>query len=141
MIKTDRGYRITKSFLAKYQRELTSIDDDGSIRAKALCDAVKGRIDDLSYQLTEYDQMKQLSIPFFSILQMNELLLHIIKARIALNLTQKQFANLIGVKEQQIQRWEQHNYQEITVSKLLAIIDCIYNALSTQKKLIPHSLL
>lgn len=56
---------------------------------------------------------------------LSELPLGLIKARIARGLSQKDLGNLIGVKEQQIQRYESQNYKTASFAKLLEIASAL----------------
>jgi transcriptional regulator with XRE-family HTH domain len=48
-----------------------------------------------------------------------------IRARIALGLTQKQLAERVGLKEQQIQRYEENDYASASFSRLKEIIKAL----------------
>ncbi len=49
----------------------------------------------------------------------------LIRARIALGLTQKQLAERVGLKEQQIQRYEDTDYASASFSRLKEIIEAL----------------
>lgn len=54
-----------------------------------------------------------------------ELPLALIKARVALGLTQKDLADRLGVKEQQIQRYEATDYTAASVRRLKQVIEAL----------------
>ena len=57
--------------------------------------------------------------------QIDDLPVGLIRARIALRLTQKQLAERVGLKEQQIQRYEETDYVSASFSRLQEIIKAL----------------
>ncbi len=77
-------------------------------------------IDRLKSEVVEYDNLKQqkTSIQIGSI---EDLAVGLIKARIAVGMTQKELAAKIGVQEQQIQRYEENHYASASLARLTEI--------------------
>nr|MDJ0682676.1 helix-turn-helix transcriptional regulator [Xenococcaceae cyanobacterium MO_167.B52] len=67
-------------------------------------------IDSLRKEIEEYDALKQQLAPI-KITSIQELPLALIRARIAMGMTQKELAEKMGVKEQQVQRDEANQFQ------------------------------
>jgi HTH-type transcriptional regulator/antitoxin HigA len=114
MIQNEHQYKVTQNKLKDLEQalvELIQIKD--SLRPRQFSSRRKGlqlTIDNLRQEIGEYDSLKtqQTSIKISSI---QELPLALIKARIAMGMTQKELAQKIGVKEQQVQRDEANQYK------------------------------
>ena len=79
-------------------------------RAKAQKDAFQSQLADLRRELEEYEALKQGAVSSIAIDSFDDLGLGLIKARIAAGLSQKALAKRLGIKEQQIQRYEAERY-------------------------------
>jgi HTH-type transcriptional regulator/antitoxin HigA len=77
-------------------------------------------IDSLKKEIEEYDALKQEQTPI-KIASIQELPLALIKARIAMGMTQKELAEKMGVKEQQVQRDEANQYSSAGFQRIAAV--------------------
>ena len=73
---------------------------------------------DLQAELVEYDRLKSADLSVISINSFDELADGLIKARIASGLSQKALAERLGLKEQQIQRYEAERYASASYQRL-----------------------
>lgn len=125
MIKNERQYNVTKTQLQNFKESLEkAISSKKSVPAiikKAMIDGIKFQIKELETELANYEDLKNNSKNIV-IHDLSELPTLLIKVRIAKNLTQEELANLLGMKYQQIQRYESQNYGSISMDKLLKII-------------------
>jgi len=128
MIKNDRQYRITKAAAAKFETELQRLEAPSDSPAPALDpliqkaerDALKSQLDELKDDLRDYEALiSSKVIP--SAESIAELPQTLVRARIAAGLTQRELAERLGLKEQQIQRYEATDYQHASVARLVAI--------------------
>ena len=109
MITNERQYRITRSWARRFQQALARFDDDSrdgvhpSI-VKAERDALMSQLEDLRAEIDEYERLKSATESVISVASFGELAEGLIKARIAAHLSQKELAENLGLKEQQIQR-------------------------------------
>ena len=81
------------------------------IIAKAEEDGLQSMIDELEIQ--EYESTKQGDVDITSLTSVQMVPTTLIKARIAKGLSQRQLAQLVGLKEQQIQRYESNDYSNV----------------------------
>lgn len=130
MITNEYQYKISKARIQKFQKlidELSTSKEDIDPRLiKAQIDAIRSQINDIEEELFQYDDIKNnKKVPFEDLLNFKNIPVSLIKARIGLNLTQKEFAELLGVKEQQIQRWEATEYASTSISRVHEIIKII----------------
>ena len=117
MIRNERQYRFTKTQVKRFEQtlaELKSRDPEAldvhPLIAKAQVDAVSSQLADLREQLREYESLKSGKFDFSELMVVTSLPEMLVKARIARGMTQRDLAERIGLKEQQIQRYEATDY-------------------------------
>src|ERR1043165_3717533 len=117
MIKNDRQYRMTKAQARNFAQSLSGL---GSAPIPAGIDpafgevqrhALQSQLDELSEQLKEYEDLKAGKVTSFETPSLSDLPILFVKARIARGLTQRDLADRMKVKEQQVQRWEMNDYE------------------------------
>ena len=81
-------------------------------------------IDNLRQEIEEYDALKQQQIPI-KIASIQELPIALIRARIAMGMTQKELAEKMGVKEQQVQRDEANQYSSAGFQRIAAVAEAL----------------
>ena len=142
MIKNERQYRITKAqaqVFAKAIRELTespqpiqTVVGFATIQKTAL----RSQLDDLDYSIHEYEALRDGKVTSFEAENLAELPTILIKARIARGLTQKDLAERLRVKEQQIQRWEANDYSGVAIETLVKTMEAL-QIVSREKIYVP----
>ncbi len=125
MITNERQYRITKRQLSRMRKALSDFDIhevterlDSRILATAEKDALTSEKAVLNSQLKEYELLISGKITQFEASNLGELPSILIRARIAKGLTQRELAKLVGLKEQQIQRYESDEYATANLRRL-----------------------
>lgn len=131
MIKNDRQYQVTCKNLADFRASLLLLEERGAVDApKWLYDeqlkTVKGEIARLVKLVEEFENLKvgKVKLPALSSAVQNvpDLL---IKYRIAKHLTQRELAQLLGLHEQQIQKYESTNYGAASLDTICRIADVL----------------
>jgi ribosome-binding protein aMBF1 (putative translation factor) len=127
MIKNEREYRITKSQAAKFRRALDQFnaEDHSSIHPrlrKAQADALQSQLEDLESELKEYESLRSGRRRVIKASSFQNLPAALIQARVALGLSQRELAERLGIKEQQIQRYEATNYASASLSRVAEVI-------------------
>jgi len=133
MITNERQYKISKAELEKLREaikqfdmtEATSALNGDRTLAKAQLQALQSESEIISEQLREYESLRTGSVRNLEAGSLSELPDLLIKARIALGLSQRQLAEKMGLKEQQIQRYEAENYASASLSRLIEISDAL----------------
>ena len=128
MITNERQYRITKRRERSFQEAIERFDVQGSeargvhprIR-QAEREAMESQLDDLRTELAEYEGLKAADLSVISTASVDELADGLIKARIAAGLSQRVLAQRLGVKEQQIQRYEAERYASASYQRLCQV--------------------
>ena len=125
MIKNERQYGITKNQAVRLSQTLATLrqrsgETEGvhPVIAKAREDAVRSQLADLEEQLREYESLKAGQFQWDSLKLVADLPSILIKARIAQGLSQKELAERIGLKEQQIQRYEATDYASANLARI-----------------------
>ena len=132
MITNERQYRITKSQITNltkaaksFSLEDTAKSVDSFSLAKIEFEALKSEIEVLSEQLFDYEALKLGTVNVFKADSLQELPMILIQARIAQGLTQRQLANKLALKEQQIQRYESEVYASANIRRLSEVANIL----------------
>jgi ribosome-binding protein aMBF1 (putative translation factor) len=124
MIKNEREYRITKAQAMKFEHALSQLSRSGEgvqlhpLVRKAQRDAVQSQLDELKEELEEYELLRSGQYSVLSLDSLEELPKALIRARIATGLTQRELAERLGLKEQQIQRYEATEYASADLARV-----------------------
>jgi transcriptional regulator with XRE-family HTH domain/Zn-dependent peptidase ImmA (M78 family) len=128
MIKNDRQFRITKAQAEKFETAVRELEQRGQsprlhpLLQKAHVDALKSQLADLRDELREYEELRSGKRKSLSVDSFGQLGRALIQARVASGMSQKQLADKLGLKEQQIQRYEATEYQTASVARIQDII-------------------
>jgi transcriptional regulator with XRE-family HTH domain len=142
MIRNDRQYKISRARAGEFAELLDTtaqrahLNDEWSDVEMA---AVRSQLDELREEIDEYEKLRAGGITSLQINSLEELPTALIKARIASGLTQKELADKLGVKEQQIQRYEQNDYAGVSIDRIREIINAL-NVSVKQSILLPTNL-
>ena len=136
MIKNERQYRITRTQAKRFARTLDGLRNrtEGSdgvhpVIAQAQVDAVSSQLADLEADLREYEAVRDGGFEVEALRVVADLPELLIKARIAQGLTQKELADRLGLKEQQIQRYEATDYAAAKWSRIREVAGALSMAL------------
>jgi transcriptional regulator with XRE-family HTH domain len=124
MIKNEREYRITKAQANKFEHALSQLATTEAIASlhpliqKAQRDALQSQLDELREEIAEYESLRSGQQAVISLNSLEELPRALIRARIAAGLTQRELAERMGLKEQQIQRYEATEYASADLARI-----------------------
>ena len=137
MIKNERQYRITRTQAQRFARTLEGLRErpegaDGihPVIAKAQVDAVSSQLADLEAELREYEAVREGRFRMDELNVVAELPALLIKARVAQVLRQRELADRVGLKEQQIQRYEATDYATAKWSRIREVAGALSMKLS-----------
>ncbi len=129
MIRNERQYIITKAQIKKFRKTLGEFNKQKSsvhpVLVKAQKDAMESELAVLENQVKQYENLRAGKYKVLKGSSIDDLPVGLIRARIALRLTQKQLAERVGLKEQQIQRYEETDYASASFSRLQEIIKAL----------------
>ncbi|WP_338530157.1 XRE family transcriptional regulator [Nitratireductor thuwali] len=86
---------------------------------------MESQLADLEAELAEYDSLKSTDLSVININSFDGLAEGLIKARIANGLSQKALAERLGLKEQQIQRYEAERYASASYQRMREIAEAL----------------
>jgi ribosome-binding protein aMBF1 (putative translation factor) len=124
MIKNEREYRITVAQANKFEQALSQLATSQAsfglhpLIQKAQRDALQSQLDELREQTAEYESLKSGQQAVISLNSLEELPRALIQARIAAGLSQRELAERMGLKEQQIQRYEATEYASADFTRI-----------------------
>jgi HTH-type transcriptional regulator / antitoxin HipB len=128
VIQNKHQYKVTNSKLKELEQSLANLAANPDGLSERLFQAQRAGlqvwIKRLKAELAEYDELQQ-GESVFKISSLTELPLALIKARIASGMTQKELAEKIGVKEQQIQRYEANHYDSASFERLREVFEAL----------------
>ena len=129
MIKNERQYKITKAQAARFSEALRQFEAEQSevrevhpLLLKARHDALRSQLTDLENDLREYEALKEGTFEFGQLRSVTELPRLLIRARIASGLSQRDLAGRLGLKEQQIQRYEASDYSSASLARIRSVV-------------------
>jgi transcriptional regulator with XRE-family HTH domain len=131
MIKNERQYRITKSQADKFGQALAQVaatPDTTTLHpliVKAQREALTSQLADLNRQLADYNSLRSGECRVLELTSFDDLPRALIQARIALGLSQKELAERLGLKEQQLQRYEATEYASASMDRVKEIINAL----------------
>lgn len=127
MILNERQYGITKTKVKEFEQAIAKLNSDRQptdineqIRHQAHLDTLHSQLEEFLEEIKEYEELKQGNIKSLK-LDFKNLPEALIKARIIRGLTQAQLAEILQVKQQQVQRDETNKYASASFSKILKI--------------------
>jgi transcriptional regulator with XRE-family HTH domain len=142
MIKNERQFRITRAQADEFrvalsqleQRPPESADPQAELKWTIQRDALKSQYEDLQREVDEYLSLQQQGHQPMELTSLEDLPDTLIKARIAAGLTQRQLAEKLGIKEQQLQRYEANGYSGANLARLQRVLDAL--GVKVRKKLV-----
>ena len=132
MIKNERQYRITRAQADRFSEALRSLEakavSQSDLSAPLLAvqrDALQSQLSDLEADMREYEALKAGSFNFERLKGISELPVLLIRARIASGLSQRELADRLGLKEQQIQRYEATDYASASLTRIAEVVSAL----------------
>lgn len=132
MITNERQYRITSAQLEKLKMAIDTFEikaaterTKSKILAKAELEALRSEYENLSMQLLEYETLKSGTVEILKAANLEEVPSILIRARIVKGFSQRRLAEAIGLKEQQIQRYEAEEYASANLQRLAEVANAL----------------
>ena len=128
MIKNEKQYRITKAQVRRFQDALAEMEHQKKpVNVtprlwKAQRDAAQSQLDDLQDEVAQYERLHDGTRRDVVLEGVEDLPKALIRARIAAGMTQEALARRLGLKTQQIQRYEATDYESASFGRMLRIV-------------------
>ena len=124
MIQNEREYRISKAQAEKFVEALAAFEakpPEGHPKMRrAYREALASQLADLQEQLEAYDGLRS-GVKDLALASLEDLPKVLIQARISAGLSQKDLAGKLGLKEQQVQRYEATLYGSASLTRLVEV--------------------
>jgi len=131
MITNERQRRIAEANLRRFEDAIRAHDARGPTPGvdarldRAMRDGATSQASDLRRELQHYADLREGRIRGRTFTSVDELPVALIEARIAARLTQRELAELLGVAEQQVQRWEADRWSAVNTKRLQQVADVL----------------
>ena len=129
MISNEQEYGITKEAITRFENALHEFDQRNPedsplppISRKIQRDSLQGQLDTLRSQIAEYESLWQGRRDVLVVEPFEDLPTALIQARIAAGLSQKELAERLGIKEQQMQLYESTDYASANLRRINQVI-------------------
>jgi Predicted transcriptional regulator with C-terminal CBS domains len=130
MITNERQLKITRAQAARFEKALAEMEqrqEEGvsPLLRRAERDALASQRESLRSEIAEYEALRGGKRQVFEASSFEELPRLLIQARIARGMTQKDLAERLGLKEQQVQRYEGTGYASASLSRLRQVVEAL----------------
>jgi HTH-type transcriptional regulator / antitoxin HigA len=136
MIKSEKQKTRTKKLIEDFKKELAEKEAKlaNLDNKETYLSSYRVIINDLENEIKEYEMLKAGNFVLPQNITFIELLKNLAKIRISKGLSQQDLARLIGVTKQQINRYEEHDYQNVGVDKVNQILEALNIYLDMKSK-------
>lgn len=121
MICNEREYRITGAQLRKFKEAAAKYTPSKNVDPRmkeVMTDALNSMAETLRSEMRRYEELRDGRVKHREIAGLKDIPAALIEARIAAGLTQKNLAERLELKPQQIQRWESNRYSGTSLARL-----------------------
>jgi DNA-binding Xre family transcriptional regulator len=129
MIANERQYRITRTAARELEEALARLETVEAHRPselrRVMREAMESQLEELREELADYEALRGGKVGVLELASLAELPDALIRARIAVGLTQKKLAERLGLKEQQIQRYEATQYAGVSLDRIQAVAEAL----------------
>lgn len=130
MIQNERQYKITKAQVDDFGRKLNALvlSAPAGVHpriAQAQRDAIQSQLDELREELAAYEGLRTGRAKVLELTSLDQLPAALIQARIASGLTQRELAERLGMKEQQLQRYEATGYAAANLGRIREVVKAL----------------
>lgn len=123
MIKNEKQYKVSKKRLAEMQLILKEKNAKAGTKEAGALASLSVMMKDIETQIRQFEDLKRKGIPLRRKITVAQLPNILIEHKIAKGLTQKQYSEILGIKEQQLQRYEAENYSSVSFGRLLDYLE------------------
>lgn len=124
MIKNERQFKLTRAQLERFRDSLRGLEEQPStdeLRRQLELATVESQIHELEHELQEYSGLSDGSVSVGTLKSLDDVPRLLIRQRIAAGLTQRELAERLGLKEQQIQRYEAEDWATASLRRLTEV--------------------
>jgi ribosome-binding protein aMBF1 (putative translation factor) len=129
MIENDLQLRVSKTKLKEFSTALENLEqDDLPEMAKTVRrNALQSLMTELEEDIRDFEHLRGSQTEILNVGNLEELPKQLIRARVSAGLTQAALAKRLGLKTQQIQRYETSQYASASLTRVIEIARAIQN--------------
>jgi len=141
MIHNKWQYNLAKKDLANFEFTISSLEsklkeaNEDSVSIQININAVKHLHKKLHHEIIEFEKLKSGELSQIEYSNLKDLPSCLVQSRIALGLSQKDLAEKLEIKEQQIQRYEQQDYLKASLERIIQVCKVLDIEVSLTKNL------
>lgn len=127
IIKSEREKNTTLEWIENFKKtidEISNSNADDLIKV-AEVNSLKSQIIQLEKQIEEYEELKKGNYKIPTELSFEELLKNLIKIRISKGISQSELARLLNIQRQQVNRYEDREYQGVNAERIFQILEIL----------------
>ncbi len=134
MITSDNQLKVSRGKLGQFTSTLGKLETEVNPNPIALAriGAIRDQIASIENEISEYERLRSGKVKEIQTESLLDLPNALVKARIARSITQTDLAELLGVKPQQVQRWEDDGYRKASLERLAQVADALGLKVSKQ---------
>jgi len=139
MITNEKQFRSTRLLIDRLRAGLAALDASSDVHpmfVEAQRSALTSQIEELEEDVAQYEALRSGQIRTFDAEGLHDLPDILIRARIARGMSQKDLADFLGLKEQQIQRYEAERYGSASLDRLIEVADALNVQVSERGELL-----
>ncbi|OQP49313.1 hypothetical protein A4H97_28650 [Niastella yeongjuensis] len=128
MIKNEKQYKISKKLLSEINENIANLKKDTTqhpLKIKMMLASALNMQKEVEQDILLYETLKTDTIQILKERLFVDLPSLLIEYKIKSGLTQKEFAAQLGIKEQQLQRYEADNFRSVTFKNLIRFLDAV----------------
>ena len=142
MIKNEKQYRITKAQVRRFQGALDELalqvrpSNIAPRLWRAQRQAAQSQMEELKQQVEAYERLNLGRSKIVVLEAVEDLPKALIRARIAAGMTQESLARRLGVKPQQVQRYEATDYESASFARILKVVHALGLSMPKEARLV-----
>ncbi|NES22479.1 MAG: helix-turn-helix transcriptional regulator [Symploca sp. SIO3E6] len=134
MIKNEQEYKFTQDIIREFEKSLATLEGDQAKKNndpdgwELMRGSLQCHLDKLKAEVVEYEKLISHNHHSPIVLQLDDiddLPQILIKARMAAKLSQQELAELAGLTEEQIKRYEDNDYEDASFIDVKFVIDAL----------------
>ena len=125
MIQNEKQYKITKKRIAEMEDAINKVHSAGKINLKrqAYLNGLIHMSNVMKTEIRDFEKIQKTGISLKRKISITNFPDILIQYKISKKLSQKDFSAILGIKEQQLQRYEAENYSSVSFSRLLDYLE------------------
>ncbi len=125
MIKNEKQYKISKKLLTELDEKIANAQQgvNGDEKKQVIVNSLARFRDQVEDEIKTYETLKSPNTTKLKERSLTDLPILITEFKIANNLTHKEFSKTLGLKEQQLQRYEAEGFKTVSFQNLVKFLD------------------